>query len=149
MDKLVRRSFLINDTPLYLERFKNERIMLLEMDDNTLVEYMKGHYYSLKYADNCILIDKINLGGFPNKLKGNPKKIIDKIRYYVEINPNSYAMIDYCNDNDIESTVSVDFNSKEEAQGFEVPSWFGKEILSATKTKKKKLKKDNIYNWTK
>ena len=149
MDKLVRRSFLINDTPLYLERFKNERIMLLEMDDNTLVEYMKGHYYSLKYADNYILIDKINLGGFPNKLKGNPKKIIDKIRYYVEINTNSYAMIDYCNDNDIESTVSVDFNSKEEAQGFEVPSWFGKEILSATKTKTKKLKKDNIYNWTK
>jgi CYTH domain-containing protein len=101
----------------------------------------------LKFADNCILIDRINFGGFPNELKGNPKKIIDRIRYYVEINPGSYAMIDYCNNNDIEPIVSVDFNCMEEAQGFEVPSWFGNEILSPIEIKtKKKEKKNNIYN---
>ena len=147
MKKIVRRSFLIDGTPLYLERFKSEKIKVLEMDDNVFIEYMKGHYYNLRFIDNCILIDKIDLGGFPHTLKGNPKKIIDKIRYYVEINSDSYAMIDYCNDNDIESTVSVDFNSKEDAQDFEVPNWFGKEILLPTKTKSKKLEKSiNIYN---
>lgn len=136
MDKLVRRTFLINDTPLYLERFKNKRIMLYEMSDNTLVEFMEGHYYSLRSDDNYILLDKIELGGFPNKLKGNPKKIIKKIRYYVDINPNLYAMIDYCNDYNIEPTIIVDFNSKEEADNFEVPSWFGPEILPKIKTKR-------------
>ena len=137
---MIRRTFSINGTPLYMERFKNEKVMLYEMDDNSLVEYMGGHYYNLTQDDNYIEIDSYKFNGFPHKLNGYPKKIIEKNRYYIPINEILDAKFDYCSDNEISPTISVDFGSREDADIFEIPKWFGEEILLKTKSKKKIIK---------
>ena len=128
---MIRRTFLINDTPLYIERFKNERMMIFKMDNGSIIECIQGHCYSLIQDDNYVLVDRIKSNDYPIR-------IIDKIRYYIPLNSDLNAKIDYCSKKNIRTIINVDFNNKEEADKFEVPNWFGEELLS--KTKKLKMK---------
>ena len=128
---MIRRTFLINDTPLYIERFKNERMMIYKMDNDSIIECIQGHYYSLIQDDNYVLIDRIKLNDYPIR-------IIDKIRYYIPLNSDLNAKIDYCSKKNIRKIINVDFNNKEEADKFEVPNWFGEELLLETKKLKMK-----------
>ena len=137
---MIRRSFLIADIPLYMERFKIEKIALYVMDDNSLLEYAGGHYYNITQEDDYIIIDRYKFSGFPHILNGYPKRIIDKKRYYIPINEQLDAKFDYCSDEKIIPTINVDFNSREDANNFEIPSWFGEEILLKSKNKQKSLK---------
>ena len=134
---MIRRIFSIDGNPLYIERFRSNRVRVYEVGFNTFVEYSDGQYYEMTYNEDGVLLNRV-------RFNEHPLKIYNKVRYSIPIGDNLYAKIDYCNNKNVSTTISVDFNSKEEADNFKVPDWFGEEIIPDLK--KVKAKKKSIIN---
>ena len=129
---MIRRIFLTDDTPYYLERFSNERIMIFETNDDKTIEYSCGHYNLVSSDDKCFIINKLSKKQLESYNKAYETTVI---RYFVPLNNKLDAKMDL---RDESLTINVDFNTKEEADSFEIPSWFGKELFPNVKTKKLK-----------
>ncbi len=161
---MYRRCFLANSLPLNLKRFNNKLLYLYKFDNVTSVEELCE-----LDKENCVTQTDWNLVSFNNNYlttekikKMNWKKrknlswlTIDnhykKIRYYVPLTSNLNAEIDvpilkfedyYGKVNtELYPIINVDFNSKEEADNFEIPSWFDAELVPELMVKTKRKSK--------
>ena len=127
---MIRRMFLTKDLPAYIEQFDNITIMVYGIDDKTSVEYVRGKYYLIECNENGITVIKKD---YDDIKKYNRKSSVSKVRYFITIIGGFIAQVDVCNT----PLISVDFNTEEEANNFEVPAWFGEELVPEEALKKK------------
>lgn len=158
---MYRRYFLANSLPLNLERFDYELLYLYKFDNITSVEGLfdnccttKKNWYFVSFANNYLTTKKIKKMNW-KKIKKLSWLTMDnhykKIRYYVPLTSNLNAKIDvpilkfedYYGEFNTEfyPIINVDFNSKEEADNFEIPNWFDAELLPELMVKTKRKSK--------
>ena len=132
---MYRRKFLTNGVPYRIESFANEFFLEWEIDNTNSIEFLNNKYRIVSFNDGHLIINDVKA-----KALGNFKKFATeyhKIRYYIPLTSILYAKIDICNNNKKDAVISVDFNSKEEADNFEIPSWFGAELVPELMVKQK------------
>ena len=130
---MIRKQYLISDTPYRMEGFANERFTEWKIDEYTYVELTKNGYHIITRRNNHLFTTKINPA-----IIGNMRKkatATSKIRYYIPLTSILDAKVDINAQDSQDKLINVDFNSIEEADNFSAPSWFGTEIVPKSKTK--------------
>lgn len=139
----IERKFLVKDFPSQLKSCKKSKILqaYIEGGERELrVRSINGEKFylteksgkGLVREENEKEISKDEFILYYNLSKG---KKLQKTRYYFPLE-NLVAEVDiYKGSKGPWAVVEVEFNSKEEADNFEVPSWFGKEVTGNPKYK--------------
>lgn len=148
--KEIERKFLLKEKPSLKEGIKKEYIL------QGYVETKQGemrirninnkkYYLNEKYGQGIARDEyekEISKEKFFKLFKNANDKVIKKIRYYYPLQNGKIAEIDrYFGKLKGLITVEVEFSSLDEADSFEKPTWFGKEI-----TYEQKYKNYNLSN---
>lgn len=139
----IERKFLVKEFPVQLKNCKKSKILQAYVaggERELRVRSIDGeHFYlteksgkGLVREENEKEISKDEFILYYNLSKG---KKIQKTRYYFPL-CNLVAEVDIYNGSKGPwGVVEVEFNSKDEAERFEIPSWFGKEVTDNPKYK--------------
>ena len=134
---MIRRQFLIDEVPCFIQKFKNKQILVNELNEFEYIEQTNESNSFFRLEHNRII--GCNLSNHKVRKLTKKCQIIIKTRYYIPLTANLDAIIDF--KNDIPSDIFVDFNNEKEANEFIIPDWFGVEIIHNLNNKTKRKSK--------
>ena len=131
MEKKIVRQFILISLPLT----RNSNVIktkVVKIDEVTKLEKNDNEYYLYETIDGITTKEKISNIKHIFKFN-NYTNFETKTKFNIPLTSILSAEL-----NIIDSTIEVLFNNIEEANSFEIPDWFGPEILiNFNKTKKK------------
>ena len=148
--KEIERKFIVKNLPTDLDKAKKEYILQGYLDTKqgeTRIRNVNNRKFFIneKYGQGIQRDEyekEITKNDFLDLFKKTNSKIIKKVRYYYPLQNNKIAELD-CYFGKLKglNTVEVEFESMEEAENFNIPLWFGKEV-----TYDKKFKNHDLSN---
>lgn len=145
----IERKFLLSELPLDIDQFPYKDIEqgYLSTPENT-VEYRvrkigDSYFCTIKTVGALIRDEQeqeIEENQFNSFWKNTEGRRVSKRRYTIEREDGYSIEVDVYKDR-LEGLIiaEVEFSSKEEAEKFHVPEWFGKEVTNSQKYKNKNL----------
>ena len=130
----IERKFLVKELP-NLEGYKKQYIrqgyistnpvLRIRQQDNNYIFTFKGKG-DIKRLEIETELSKEEFDNLWEKIEGNS---ITKYRYIIQLYDNFVAQLDIYEDN-LKGfmNIEVEFDSLEQANGFDIPSWFGEDI---------------------
>jgi len=152
LKKEIERKFLLEKMP-DLSAYEQEDIIqgYLSYEPEIRIRKKGVKYFLTEKGEGDIerteketQIDKVSFMILLNLVKGN---IIEKTRYQIPLDNNLTAEFDIYHDA-LEGlfTIEVEFESKEIAEAFKLPIWFGEDVTSDKRYKNKNLAKCEDMN---
>ena len=154
MSKEIERKFLVKKVPdlkdkqykEYIEQYylsKNPEIRIRKVKEIWIEDSAVNYYMTIKSEGNLVR-DELEFKIYPdvfNQLKAQVKddRII-KTRYYLPLDKDFIAQLDIYH-SIVLLTVEVEFKSINEANSFNPPDWFGREVTEDKRYKNKNLAK--------
>lgn len=160
---MYRRYFLADNLPLPIEEFKRKRLRVYKFNNVTSIEELceldtencvsKTDWYLISFTNNYLTTKKLKRMNIKQKIEIEEftNNCYLKTRYYIPLTSILNAEIDVAHlkvedyygefNPEHDPIINVNFNSKEEADNFEIPSWFGPELIPELMVKTKRKSK--------
>lgn len=136
---MIRRKFLADRLPTNIERFKCHILTEWSIDNVNCIERFDNQYKITFFDNNRMVVNDADEKITSKFIKQNRLVANAKTRFYVPLTSILNAKVDIYDDM-LENTINVDFFDLNEADNFEIPSWFGAELTPELMTKKQKIK---------
>lgn len=147
----IKRKFLLNCLPLNVNKFKHYSIEKAYISFDPKIKIVKINNLCYLIKNNDEIIKQEIKEDIYNMLKEKyiENNVINKTKYLIPLSAKTIAEIDsYSNTLDNFKTVNVKFENENEANQFEIPNWFGKEITNNFEyydTSLSKIKENNNF----
>lgn len=147
----IERKFLLDYLPVNIDKYKKNDIKqtYISYEPELRLMQMDNKFFLTKKIGNGMIREEYETeinSEFYNFLINGINNTIYKTRYFIPLSIKTIAEIDvYHNKLDGLKTVEVEFETEEEANNFEVPNWFGKEVTNDKKYKNASLLKIDSY----
>lgn len=135
LNEKIIRQFLTNKLPLSIDKFESLIIKDAVIDETKRIECINDKYYLYDTVNEITSKHEISKNKFNFLIQYKSILLSSKTRYYVPLTTILTAEIV-----PIDNIINVQFNDLEEANNFEIPDWFGPEILINFGKSKKKVK---------
>lgn len=147
----IERKFLLDYLPVNIDKYKKNDIKqtYIKYEPELRLRQMDDKFFLTKKIGTGMIREEYEIeinSEFYKSLVSNSNNTIYKTRYFIPLSSRTTAEIDvYHNKLDGLKTVEVEFETEEEANNFEVPNWFGKEVTNDKNYKNASLSKIDSY----
>lgn len=147
----IERKFLVKSLPKDLSKHESKCLVQSyisfdpELRIRSVQENKKSFKYFLTFKSDGDMVRqeqefKLTEKQFHNLWNKIEAKVIEKTRYFIPLENKLTAELDiYQNVLEGLCTVEVEFSNIQEANDFDAPSWFGKEVTKDSKFKNRSL----------
>lgn len=146
----IEKKFLLNCLPLNIEKFDKLEIEqgYISYDPEIRIRRVDNRFFfTKKSVDNLVRSEEekeINEECYNLLLTCIQNNLLNKTRYIIPISAKYNAEVDiYHNDLEGLYILEIEFETKEEAENFVAPKWFGTEVTCDNTYKNSNLSKNN------
>lgn len=147
----IERKFLLDYLPVNIDKFEKSEIKqtYISYEPELRVREKDNKFFITKKIGTGMIRKEYEFEinrEFYNFLINGIDNTIYKTRYFIPLSSKTTAEVDvYHNKLDGLKIVEVEFETEEEANNFEIPNWFGKEVTNDKNYKNASLSKIDSY----